>query len=269
MLNAVFRFDLLEISSHPVLHDLLRSFWIERPLPSSCVPPWDLLLVLTLLRGPPFEPLTYCSLRDLSRKVLFRVSLATARRVGEFHAVSSSFSFLGGDIFLSYLPEFRAKSKSAANPLPLYFRVHSLRDFVGDFPDELLLCPVRALQIYLNRTSSLSLRPLSPFVCPRSLSRPLYKNALSFFLRSVILQSLPSSSSFVRAHSIRGMAASTAFYGNVSLLPFLKPWLGVPPLSSLLSACVIFNFPRVLGFRWVQWWLQVLWFNGFGLLVSF
>ena len=43
MLSAVFRFVLAEISSHPVLHDLLHSFRIERPLPFSRVPPWDLL----------------------------------------------------------------------------------------------------------------------------------------------------------------------------------------------------------------------------------
>ena len=38
MLSAAFRFVLPEISSHPV-HDLLRSFWIECPLPSSRAPP--------------------------------------------------------------------------------------------------------------------------------------------------------------------------------------------------------------------------------------
>ena len=59
-------------------------------------------------------------------------------------------------------------------------------------------------------------------------SRPLSKNALSFFLRIVILQSLPPSSSSlpsssssqassVRAHSICGMAASAAFSRNASL----------------------------------------------------
>ena len=148
VLSAVFRFVLPEVSSHPVLHDLLRSFRIERPLPSSRVPPWELLQVLSLLRGPPFEPLSSCSLRDLSRKVLFLVSLATARQVGELQAVSASVSFSGDDIFLSYLPEFRAKSESASNPLRWSFHVRSLRDFVGNLPDELLLCPVRALRIY-------------------------------------------------------------------------------------------------------------------------
>ena len=131
------------------------------------------------------------------------------------------FPFSGDDIFLSYLPEFRAKSESASNPLPRSFCVRSLRDFVGNLPDELLLCPVRALRIYLHRTSSLSPSPRSLFVNPRTPTPPLSKDALSFFLRSVIFQSLPSPASFtsssssrsssIWAHSIRGMATSAAF----------------------------------------------------------
>ena len=93
MLSGVFRFVLPELSSHFVLHDLLRSFRLERPLPSSRVPPWDLLRVLHFLHGPPFEPLDSCSLRDLTQEVLFLVSLATARRVGELQVVSCEISF--------------------------------------------------------------------------------------------------------------------------------------------------------------------------------
>ena len=220
MLNAVYRFILPDVSSHPVLHDLLRSFRIERPLPSSRVPPWDLLRVLSLLRGPPFEPLSSCSLRDLTRKVLFLVALATARRVGELQAVSSSVSYSGEDLYLSYLPEFRAKTESASNPLPRSFAVRLLRDFVGSLPDELLLCPVRALCIYVSHTSTVSPRPRSLFVSPRTPTRPLSKNALSYFLRSVILQSLPpppTSSSSVRAHTVRSVSSSAAFSRNVAL----------------------------------------------------
>ena len=225
MLSATFRFVLPELSSHPVLHDLLRSFRIERPLPSSRFPTWDLLRVLSLLRGSPFEPLESCSLRDLTRKTLFLLSLAIARRVGELQVVSSAASSSGGDLFLFYLPEFHAKSESSSNPLPRSFRVRSLRDFVGSLPDELSLCPVRALQIYLRRTSALSPRPRSLFVSPRSPSRSLSKNALSFFLRSVIRLSFPSSStpppSSSRAHSIRAISTLAAFSRNVPLASIL------------------------------------------------
>ena len=102
MLSGVFRFILPELSSHFVLHDLVRSFRLERSLPSSL--PWDLQVVLRFLRGPPFEPLASSSLRALNQKVLFLVSLATSRRVGELQAVSRDVSFSGSDAFLSYLP---------------------------------------------------------------------------------------------------------------------------------------------------------------------
>ena len=155
MLSGVFRFVFPDLSSHFVLRDLLRSFRLERPLPSSRVPPWDLARVLSFLRFPPFEPLSSCCLRDLTWKVLFLVSLATARRVGELQAVSAEVSSSGDDLFLTYLSEFRAKSESSARS----FSVRSLRDFVGDLPEELLLCPVRALRLYLSHTASLPSRP--------------------------------------------------------------------------------------------------------------
>ena len=225
MLSGVFRFVLPDLYSHFVLHDLLRSFRLEGPIPSSCVPPRDLLVVLRFLRGPPFQPLASSSLRTLTEKVLFLVSLATARRVGELQAVSRDVSFSGSDAFLSYLPEFRAKTESAVNPLPRSFCVRSLTNFVGDLPDELLLCPVRALRLYLSHTSSLAPRPRTLFVSPRSLS----KNALSFFLRDVISNAYFSSSSSAsssapsssRAHSMRGVAASWAFARNASLSSIL------------------------------------------------
>ena len=159
MMSGVFRFILPELSSHFFLHDLLRSFCLGRPLPSSRILPWDLLLVLRFLCGPLFEPLSACSLRDLAQKV----TLATARRVGELQAVSRDVSFSGSDIFLSYLPEFRAKMESSANPLLCSFCVRPLQEFVGDLPEELLLCPVRVL-----RTSPmflLSLFVLVPCLC--------------------------------------------------------------------------------------------------------
>ena len=131
----------------------------------------------SFLRGPPFESLASCSLRDLAPKVLFLLSLATARRVGELQALFARVSSSGDDLFLSYLPEFRAKTESSVRPLPCSFPVRSLCDFVGSLPEELLMCPVLALRIYLSRTESLPSRP-------RSLS--LSKNDLSFFIRNVI-----------------------------------------------------------------------------------
>ena len=176
----------------------------------------------------------------------------------------------GEDVFFSYLPEFRAKTESSSNPLPRSFLVRSLRDFVGDFPDELLLCPVHAVCVYLSCTSSLSLHPRSLFVSPRSPSRPLSKNTLSFFFREVISQASSSSSSSssepsapspypsssglscpaaaFRAHSVRGVVASVAFARNAPLSFILAAatWSSSTVFTSFYLKDVQFSSP--LGF---------------------
>ena len=146
--------------------------------------------------------------------------------MGELQAVSSAVSSSGCDLLLSYLHEFQAKSESSSNPLPRSFRIKSLRDFVGFLPGELSLCPVRVFQVYLRRTSSLSPRLRSLFVSPRSPSSSLSKNALSFFLRSVILLSPSSSTSAQsapssRAHSICAVSTLAAFSCNAPLASVL------------------------------------------------
>ena len=63
MLSAVFKSILPEISSSPIIHDLLRSFQVEAPVREVCPPAWDLPTVLIYLRSSPFEPLSSASLK--------------------------------------------------------------------------------------------------------------------------------------------------------------------------------------------------------------
>ena len=202
----MFKSRLPEIQDSFLLHDLIRSFELERPSRSPNPPAWDLLKVLSFLRSLMFEPLAP-DLCTVTMKVLFLLSLVTAKRVSELKALLRKVAFHGNDI--SYLPEFVAKTESERNPLPRFFGVHSLEDFIGDLPDDCLLYPVRAIPIYLDLTASVSPRPRSLFV---SLSCPtcaLSKNALSFFLRRVNVDSgAVVDGSSPRAHSIRGVATS-------------------------------------------------------------
>ena len=171
--------------------------------------------------------------------------------------MSSVVSSSGSDLFLSFLPEFQAKSESEVRPLPCSFRVHSLADFVGDLPDELLLCPVRALRAYLDRTASFPSRPHTLFVSPRAPSCSLSKNALSFFLRSVIADSYSSSGlsfpmvsssssrprSSVHAHGVRGVVASWAFHRNAPLSSVLEAatWASASVFTSFYLSDVQFS----------------------------
>ena len=163
VLSAVFRFPLPSLSSDPVFRDLLRSFRLSSAERVLRPPAWDLSKVLTYLVSPAFEPLSQASFRALTLKTLFLLALATAKRVGELQALSSIVTFVGEDACLSYIPQFVAKSESLTRSIPRSFLVKSLADFAAGLDTDLLLCPVRALRLYLLRARSLvSLSP-SPF----------------------------------------------------------------------------------------------------------
>ena len=222
MLSAVFKSILLEISSSPVLHNLLRSFHVEAPVREFRLPSWDLSTVLNFLRSSSFEPLSATSLQDLTRKTLFLISLATTKRVGELQALSHRVSFSSSSTGLSYVPEFVAKTESALRPLPHSFEVKSLGDFAAGLPNDLLLCPVRSLSAYLDKTSNIVNRPRRLFVLSKCSFRAMSKNGIS--IRELIVHSGASSQSgqVPRAHSIRGIATSSAFFRNWSLRSVLE-----------------------------------------------
>ena len=205
------------MSTSVAIRDLLRSFEVQRPPRVLSPPCWDLNIVLGALRSPPYEPLATADFRSLTKKCLFLVALATAKRVGELQALSPKVTRVGGDMSLSYSPTFVAKTESSSNPIPRAFTLQSLRDFVGNMTQECLLCPVRALSYYLDRTRNVHPRPKTLFVSPRNNLRSMSNNAISYFLRETI-----SGAGAVgvdrgrtpRAHSIRGVSTYVAFHRN-------------------------------------------------------
>ena len=224
MLSAVFRFHLSSLSTHPVLRDLLRSFCFELAERQLRPPAWDLSLVLRYLNTSAFEPLSVAPLRALTQKVLFLLALAPAKRVGELHSLSSVVTLVHGDACLSYVLQFVAKSESLIRSIPRSFLVMSLSDFAAGLDDDLLLCPVRALRLYLDRTASLAPLRHHLFVSPRCPSRSLSKNAISLFLRDVISSARASRPEVgrLRAHDVRSVSTSVAFHSNWSVSAVLE-----------------------------------------------
>ena len=108
--------------------------------------------------------------------------------------------------------------------LPRTFAIQSLSDFAAGLPDEMLFCPVRALSEYVAKTSHFVNRPRRLFVSSRSPSRAMLKNGISYLLREVIVHSGASSNDVAapKAHSIRGIATSSAFCKNWSLSSVLE-----------------------------------------------
>ncbi len=128
---------------------------INPPRPRK-VPPWDLPTVLRALKGPPFEPLQSSNLRGLSLKTALLLALTLVKQVGDLQALSVNPAYLdfgpnNSKVILKprlgYVPKllstpFRAQviALSAFSPL------------AGS--QESLLCPVRALKIYIERSAS-------------------------------------------------------------------------------------------------------------------
>ncbi len=228
------------------------------------VPPWDLELVLSALRHGPFEPLQTVELKWLSLKTAFLLAIVSAKRVGELHALSvheECCRFLPGDagVVLRPNPAFHPKvwSEPHSNQ-PLKLRpFHPPQDGGAGSSGGSLLCPVRALTLYIQRTRA-NRTTDQLFVCYRanSLGRPVSKSRLSHWVVEAIQQAYKEAGkpapAGVRAHSTRGLATSWALWRGATLSEVCTAASWSTPSTFIRFYCmnVAANTPfteRVLG----------------------
>ena len=222
----------IDISHDGDLNALCRGFSLERPIHHREIPRWDLMVVLRYLMKPPFEPMSQCSLADLTRKTAFLVTLATAKRNSEVWAFSADVQF-GQDkssATLSFLPGFLAKTQRADKPETALnpVKIPALSQIIGrDLPDR-TLCPVRALLFYTDRTK----------VCDPSRQRRLFiafkpghkgdivKVTISGWIKGLIRSAYGKvdcddvphlTHTQFQARELRAMATSLAFHQHHSL----------------------------------------------------
>lgn len=185
-------------------------------------PAWDLSLVLEALRSLPFEPLASADLKWLSLKTVFLLAMVSAKRVGELQALSiaepccrwnpdGSGVTLWSDV--AFIPKV---SLPAGSTQPLH-----LARFDSGSPSE-PLCPVRALETYINATASFR-KTNSLFVCYAGSRKgqALSKQRLAHWVVDLIskayaLQDRPLPAG-VKCHSTRGMSTSFAAMTGVPL----------------------------------------------------
>ncbi|XP_063350743.2 uncharacterized protein LOC134642723 [Pelmatolapia mariae] len=220
-------FDGVTLGAHHLAIRFLKGVRRLRPVLKSSVPAWDLSLVLEALCSPLFEPIESVDMKFLSYKTVLLLALASAKRVGDLHALSvhpacTQFSPDGHKVVLrpnaAYFPKIMPAPYSSMEFELLSFcsppfaseeqrRMHSL-------------CPVRVLRTYIERTQNVRLCD-QLFVCfanPKR-GRALSKQRLSHWIIEAISLAystrglaLPHG---VRAHSTRGMATSWALFKGV------------------------------------------------------
>ena len=75
--------------------------------------------VLQSLTGAPYEPLRTCEERFLAQKTLFLLALASAKRIGELHALSYRVSHTRdwGEVSFAFVTGFVAKTQDPSSLL--------------------------------------------------------------------------------------------------------------------------------------------------------
>ena len=217
------------VGAHYWVTQFLRGAKRLRPPRVRRAAAWDLPLVLQALSQAPFEPMAGASLSSLSMKTAFLLAVTTAKRVSELHALSISDACLrwkasdsGVTLWpnVSFLPKVLPPSYSnqaielaAFHPPP----------FTSEAEERAhLLCPVRALRLYIQATQGFR-RSEQLFVCYGARNRgcALSKQRLSHWVVDTIRKAYevagkPAPSDII-CHSTRGVATSWAAMRGVSL----------------------------------------------------
>ena len=216
------------ISTNPQIARL-TSFHRDKPKSSRFIPKWNLSLVLQRLTQPPFEPQEEAALKFLTWKTVFLLALASGKRRSEIHAWTLDGLLCLGDwdqIQLSPSPSFIAKNQLAKEgPQSISPVVVPALKCSQDSPDtDVLLCPVRALQCYMDRTKdSRGGRQLLFISYKLGHSKDIQCSTISSWIKNTIkfcytkVDNADMDLVRVKAHDVRAFAASKAFYGGISM----------------------------------------------------
>ena len=140
-------------------------FNLDPPKPAPMAG-WSLDSLLSFLVSDHFEPLHSKSVSIVTKKFLCLLLLATGRRIDEVGHLAQRFDYAPGgkSVTVHWLPDYTPKhfNKDFQPLLP------SFEGLDSELCEDLLLCPIRALRIYLGKIQS----------TPRgSITRPLWNHS--------------------------------------------------------------------------------------------
>ncbi len=151
--------DEIPLGRHRLVSAFMRGARRLRPVRPTAVPSWDLSVILEGLVTAPFEPLESASDRILTLKVVLLLALTSLKRVGDLQAFSVSetcMDFAPGLVKVTlrprpgYIPKVLSTSFRSQ-----VVTLHSFHPppFASSEDERLhMLCPVRALKLYVDRS---------------------------------------------------------------------------------------------------------------------
>ena len=138
------------------------------------------------------------------------------------------------------------------------FTVPSWKDFVDGDRDELLVCPIRALQKYFSQTEQYRPHNEGLLISTDMRKKRVSRNTISFWVQSVISFAYSSVSEEdcralrVRAHEVKKVATSLLFKRNCAVHQVLKAgtWSAQSTFSSFYLRDVTHKICSSLGLWW-------------------
>ncbi len=213
------------LGKHDLIVRFLKGARRMNPSRPPLVPSWDLSIVLAGLQRGPFEPLDSVELKFLSLKTALLTALTSIKRVGDLQAFSVSEECLVfGPVYSHVVLRPRPGYVPKVPTTPFCDQVVNLQALPSEEADPALalLCPVRALRIYVTRTRSVrSSEQL--FVCHggQQKGKAVSKQRLAHWIVEAVALAYQSQGEpcplGVRAHSTRSVASSHALAHGASL----------------------------------------------------
>ena len=216
-LNSVFALKGMDLADSRPISMLIRSFSKSVRLEELRPPAWDVTLVLQSLTRAPYESLRTSDERFLAQKTLFLLALASSKRIGELHAllhrISQSRDWV--EVSFTFVAGFVTKTQDPSSSAPWFegFPIPALPNSSTNCNGR-LLCPVRVVRCYLDRTTAHRQRCERLFVTAGRSTKEISKNTVSFWLQKTI--------SPPRAQQTRSIAPSLLFKKNFAVNQVLK-----------------------------------------------
>ncbi len=141
------------LGKHDLIVRFLKGARRMNPSRPPLVPSWDLSIVLAGLQRGPFEPLDSVELKFLSAKTALLTALTSIKKVGDLQAFSVSEECLVfGPVYSHVVLRPRPGNVPKVPTTPFCDPVVNLQALPSEEADPALalLCPVRALHIYMH-----------------------------------------------------------------------------------------------------------------------
>ncbi len=223
------------------------------------MPSWDLSIILDGLQRGPFEPLDSVELKFLSFKTALLTALNSIKWVGDLQV------FLVSEECLVFGPDYShvvLRPQPGCVPkvptTPFCDRVVNLQALPSEEADPALalLCPVRALCIYVDRTRNFRSSE-QIFVCHggQQKVKAVSKQRLAYWIVEAVALAYQSQGEprplGVRAHSTRSIASSHALAHSASLADICRAagWVTPNTFARFYSLRIEPVSSRVLGNR--------------------